>query len=109
MCFCQSDNSLKQDFSFIGVLVPQCTRRRLIFQEAAAAARFATTGDFALVASEVNLVISTLQEHNIQVTALHSHLLTEQLRLFFMHFWSVGDTQAVADGVKAALTHGAAK
>ena len=48
----------------------------------------ATTGDFVLVADEVNPVLSELQGRNVLVTALHSHMLTEQPRLFFMHFWS---------------------
>jgi Domain of Unknown Function (DUF1259) len=63
----------------------------------------ATTGDFVLIASEVNPVISALRDHNIQITALHSHMLTEEPRLFFMHFWSVGSTDSVAMGIKAAL------
>jgi len=55
------------------------------FQEAGPG-KVATTGDFVLTAEEVNAVISALQAHDIQVTALHSHMLTEQPRLFFMHF-----------------------
>ena len=78
------------------------------FQEAGAG-KVATTGDFVLVAEEVNPVISALEEHGIEVTALHSHMLTEQPRLFFMHFWAVGSTESVAAGIKAALSHVAAK
>jgi uncharacterized protein DUF1259 len=63
----------------------------------------ATTGDFVLTAEEVNPVISELQAHHIFVTALHSHMLTEQPRLFFMHFWGQGAPQDVAAGMKAAL------
>ncbi len=63
----------------------------------------ATTGDFVLSAEEVNPVISALAEHDIQVTALHSHLLTEQPRLFFMHFWAVGSAESIAQGIKAGL------
>ena len=74
------------------------------FQEAEAG-KVATTGDFVLTAAEVNPVISALQAHQVQVTALHSHMLTEQPRLFFMHFWAVGTPAAVADGIKAALSH----
>jgi len=66
--------------------------------------KVATTGDFVLTAEEVNPVISALLEHDIQVTALHSHLLTEEPRLFFMHFWATGSTESVAQGIKAALT-----
>jgi len=72
------------------------------FQEAGPG-KVATTGDFVLTAEEVNPVISALAEHDIQVTALHSHLLTEQPRLFFMHFWGLGSTESVARGIKAGL------
>ena len=78
------------------------------FQEAGTG-KVATTGDFVLTAEEVNAVISALQAHDIQVTALHSHMLTEQPRSFFMHFWSVGSTESVAAGIKAALSHVAVK
>jgi Domain of Unknown Function (DUF1259) len=73
------------------------------FQEAGTG-KVATTGDFVLTAEEVNPVISALEEHGIEVTALHSHMLTEQPRLFFMHFWAVGSTESVAAGIKAALS-----
>jgi hypothetical protein len=78
------------------------------FQEAGAG-KVATTGDFVLTAEEVNPVISALEEHHIQVTALHSHLLREQPRLFFMHFWAVGSVESLAQGMKAALGHVATK
>jgi hypothetical protein len=71
--------------------------------QAADSENVATTGDFVLTAEEVNPVISELQAHHILVTALHSHMLTEQPRLFFMHFWCVGPTQAVAEGIKSAM------
>jgi Domain of Unknown Function (DUF1259) len=72
--------------------------------QAADSGNVATTGDFVLTAGEVNPVISELQGHNISVTALHSHMLTEQPRLFFMHFWSVGSPESVGAGIKAALS-----
>jgi Domain of Unknown Function (DUF1259) len=56
--------------------------------QAADAGMVATTGDFVLTAEEVNPVIAELQTHHILVTALHSHMLNEQPRLFFMHFWA---------------------
>jgi hypothetical protein len=71
--------------------------------QAADTGNVATTGDFVLTANEVNPVISALEEHHILVTALHSHMLTEEPRLFFMHFWAVGPAQSVAEGIKAAL------
>lgn len=74
------------------------------FQEADSG-KVATTGDFVLTAEEVNPVISALEQNHIAVTALHSHMLTEEPRLFFMHFWSVGTPEAVAGGIKAGLSH----
>ena len=65
--------------------------------------KVATTGDFVLVADEVNPVISALEEHHIEVEALHNHMLNEQPRLFFMHFWGQGPADSVALGIKAAL------
>lgn len=63
----------------------------------------AITGDFVLIASEVNPVIRALRENGIEVTALHSHMLTESPRLFFMHFWANDDAQKLARGLRAAL------
>jgi hypothetical protein len=63
----------------------------------------AITGDFVLVASEVNPVIRALRANGIEVTALHSHMLDEQPRLFFMHFWANDDAIKLAKGIRAAL------
>ena len=63
----------------------------------------AITGDFVLIASEVNPVIKALRENDIEVTALHSHMLTESPRLFFMHFWANDDALRLARGLRAGL------
>jgi len=63
----------------------------------------AITGDFVLLGSEVNPVLKTLRDNGIAVTAVHSHMLTEDPRLFFMHFWANGDTVRLARGLRAAL------
>jgi hypothetical protein len=63
----------------------------------------AITGDFVMTASEVNPVIRALRENGIEVTALHSHMLTEEPRLFFMHFWANDDAVKLARGLRAAL------
>jgi hypothetical protein len=63
----------------------------------------AITGDFVLLANEVNPVIKALRENGIEMTALHSHMLTEQPRLFFMHFWANDDALKLARGLRAAL------
>jgi hypothetical protein len=61
------------------------------------------TGDFVLLASEVNPVIKALQASGIEITALHSHMLDEQPRVFFMHFWANDDARKLATGLRAAL------
>jgi hypothetical protein len=69
----------------------------------------ATTGDFVLIADEVNPVLKELRAHGIRVTALHSHMLRETPRLFFMHFWGVGSPEKIGEGLKAALSKIATK
>jgi len=63
----------------------------------------AITGDFVLTADEVNPVIKALRSNGIEVTALHSHMLDEQPRLFFCHFWANDDAVKLAKGLRAAL------
>jgi len=63
----------------------------------------AITGDFVMTAAEVNPVIRALREHGIEVTALHSHMLDESPRLFFMHFWANANATKLAAGLRAAL------
>jgi hypothetical protein len=63
----------------------------------------AITGDFVLIASEVNPVLTALREHGIEVTALHNHMLNDEPRLFFMHFWANEDLGKLLTGLNAAL------
>ncbi len=63
----------------------------------------AITGDFVLTGDEVNPVVLALRTHGIEVTALHSHMLNEQPRLFFMHFWANDDAIKLAKGLRTAL------
>lgn len=63
----------------------------------------AITGDFVLLGTEVNPVIRALRDHGIEVTAVHSHMIGEEPRLFFMHFWANADAVALATGLRAAL------
>ncbi len=63
----------------------------------------AVTGDYVLIASEVNPVISELRKSGIEITAIHSHMLDEQPRLIFMHFWANDDALKLAKGLRAAL------
>lgn len=65
--------------------------------------RAATTGDFVLLASEVDPVMRALRSGGIDVTALHTHMLGEQPTLYFMHFWGLGPASHLATGLRAAL------
>jgi hypothetical protein len=63
----------------------------------------AITGDFVLTQAEVTPVMGTLRENGIDITALHNHMLDDEPRLFFMHFWANDDATKLARGLKAAL------
>jgi hypothetical protein len=65
----------------------------------------AITGDFVLTADEVNPVLKTLRTNGIEVTALHNHMLDDEPRLFFMHFWANDDAGRLAKGLREALDH----
>ena len=67
------------------------------------AGKAAITGDFVLAGNEVNPVIRALRSNGIDVTAVHSHMLDEQPRLFFLHFWANDDAIKLAKGLRAAL------
>ena len=63
----------------------------------------AITGDFLVTGNEVNPLIRALRAGNIEVTAIHSHMLDEQPRMFFIHFWANDDAQKLAQGIRTAL------
>jgi hypothetical protein len=71
--------------------------------------KVAATGDFVLIETEVQPVLQTLRQNGIEVTALHNHMLMEEPRLFFMHFWAHDDVEKVARGLKSALDNVNAK
>src|SRR5258706_12766513 len=63
----------------------------------------AITGDYALIGSEVPDVVRALRSNGIEVTAIHSHMLTEEPRIFFLHFWADDDALKLARGLRAGL------
>jgi hypothetical protein len=69
------------------------------------AGKAAITGDFVLIDKEVAPVMKALRDNGIEVTALHNHMVGEQPRLYFMHFWAHDDALKLAAGLKAALSH----
>jgi hypothetical protein len=63
----------------------------------------AITGDFVALASEVNPLIKTLRDNGIEVTAIHNHMIGDEPRAFFIHFWANDNALKLADGLHAAL------
>ena len=63
----------------------------------------AVAGDFTMLENEVEPVVKTLIENGIEVVALHNHMVHEQPRIFFLHYWGVGNAEQLARGLKAAL------
>ena len=93
-----------------GMVANRYSVRRLLLAAAvlmaATGAAFAVTTAFwplLLIAKEVAPVMKTLRDNSIEVTALHNHMLGDEPRLFFMHFWANDDAGKLAQGLKAAL------
>ncbi|MDB5276734.1 MAG: hypothetical protein JWR61_1689 [Ferruginibacter sp.] len=65
--------------------------------------RAAVAGDFTMLMDEVQPVIKTLIENGIEVVAVHNHMVHEEPKIFFLHYWGVGPVEKLAKGLKAAL------
>jgi hypothetical protein len=63
----------------------------------------AITGDFVALSSELNPLITALRDNGIEVTAIHNHMVGEEPRAFFIHFWANDDAVKLANGLGAAL------
>lgn len=63
----------------------------------------AVAGDFTMTEDEVGPVIKALVENGIEVVAVHNHMVHEQPRIFFLHYWGVGNAEQLAKGLRAAL------
>ncbi len=87
-----------------GMAVPPAmgTANSINFQPTGAG-KAAITGDFLATGDEVNPLVRTLRANGIEVTAIHSHMLTEQPRIFFVHFWANDDAMKLARGLRAGL------
>jgi hypothetical protein len=86
----------------MGVPPPMGSANAINFQPTGGG-KAAITGDFVLIAKEVNPVLRALRDHGIEVTAIHNHMLDDQPHLYFMHFWANDDAKKLAEGLKAAL------
>ncbi len=65
--------------------------------------RAAVCGDFAMLESEVHLVIRELHAGNIEVVAVHNHMFFEDPRIIFLHYWGVGRAEDLARTFRRAL------
>lgn len=63
----------------------------------------AVAGDFTMLESEVAPVIKALIENGMEVVAVHNHMVHEQPRIFFLHYWGVGNAEQLARGLRTAL------
>jgi hypothetical protein len=93
-------DSIKMD----GMAVPGAmgTAIAINFQPTGAG-KAAITGDFVALSSELNPLISALRDNGIEVTAIHNHMVGEEPRAFFVHFWANDDAVKLANGLGAAL------
>lgn len=65
--------------------------------------RAVATGDFSVPAAQVEPVRTALIAHGITVTAMHSHLVGETPRVYYLHFWADGTLDSVLTGLRAAI------
>ena len=87
-----------------GMEVPEAMGSAIAINfQGAGSGKAAITGDFVLAADEVNPVLRALRSKGIEVTAIHNHMLDDEPRMFFMHFWGNDDPQKLARGLRAAL------
>src|SRR6202045_2807913 len=88
-----------------GMAVPDAmgTAEAINFQPTGDDGKAAIAGDFVLTANEVNPVLRILRDNGIEVMALHNHMLNDEPRLFFMHFWAIDEVAKLATGLRAAL------
>jgi hypothetical protein len=89
-----------------GMAVPEAMGTALVINfQPTGEGMAAIAGDFVLTANEVNPVLRALRDNDIEVTALHNHMLDDAPRLFFMHFWANDNLTKLTAGLKAALDH----
>jgi biotin operon repressor len=95
----------KEPITEDGMLVPPAMGTATVINfQPTGGGKAAIAGDFVVTAAEVNPMIRALRENGIEVTAIHSHMLDEQPRLFFVHFWANDDAVKLAKGLQAAIS-----
>ena len=85
------------------VLPPPMEAQSMVMFQPLPANQAVANGDLAMTADQVNPVSSVLLQNNIHVVSLHNHMLYEQPRLFYLHYWATGDALTMARGLRLAL------
>jgi hypothetical protein len=98
--------SRKEKIQEHGVILPAKFGINTVINFQKTGDKAAITGDFVLTGEEVNKVAKVLTQNGITVTAMHNHMLFEQPRLFFMHFWAVDDAEKLAAALRKAVEQG---
>lgn len=75
----------------------------LLYFQQAPTGKIAGAGDVMVTARELNPVLSALLEHGFQIEGVHNHMIDEQPRVFFVHYWKIATPQDLADGLRATL------
>ena len=66
-------------------------------------ARAHVAGDVAMTADQVNRVIRTMRSHGLEIVSVHNHMLDEEPRIFFLHYWGTGKPEDLAKAFREAL------
>jgi len=86
-----------------GVVLPPAMGMAIAINFQPTSAGAATTGDFVLREEELAPVLEALRAHKIEVTAVHNHMLNDDPRMVFVHFWGEGNPADLARALRAAL------
>lgn len=85
------------------VLPPPMEAQSMVMFQPLPANQAVANGDLAITADQLNPVLSALLQNNIHVVSVHNHMLYEQPRLFYLHYWATGDALTLARGLRLAL------
>jgi hypothetical protein len=60
-------------------------------------------GDFVMLENELQTVLKTLRGNGINIVAIHQHMIGENPRMIFLHYYGRGKALALAQAVKSAI------
>jgi hypothetical protein len=86
-----------------GVIIPPYLGTSTVINFQDVSDKVVAYGDFVLLPEEVNEVVEILTKNGITVTAIHNHMLFEEPRLIFLHFWGYDTPQRLAQALNKAL------